>query len=464
MAARMPLDSDLWWHLRAGETSLEQAKPLVTDVFSYTHQGEQWVNHSWLAQVFFDVVNKGAGFLGIALLVALAACSSLLFVYLQFEGTAPFLKAALLILGAIVSSFVWSARPQVLSLVLFSLLGWVLYRFRERNFHDLWVLPLIFILWSNLHGGYSLGFILIGLYIAGELFEYILPGEPGERMPWEKILTLVGWSVIAGFAVLINPNGLNMWKIPFQTVGVGVLQQLIDEWASPDFHDIGQQSALWLMFLTIFAFCFSKRRVSGRDFTLFLGFTALALLARRNFGPFALAVVPICFRHLKDVALRIRTTISFDAHFGEKKWQKVINLSLVGILGIVAVGKIYAVTYPSLIDAYIRIEYPKGAVQWIQENQPEGQILSEYNWGGFLIYYLPQYPVFVDGRTDLYGDQGIGEWIDLLQANPGWQEDLKKWNIHTVLIQKARPLVDKLLESGWHKNFEDDLSVVLMAP
>ena len=63
MAARTPLDSDLWWHLRAGEETLRTGHPVLVDPFSYTRQGSAWINHSWLSQVILALLYRAGGFL-----------------------------------------------------------------------------------------------------------------------------------------------------------------------------------------------------------------------------------------------------------------------------------------------------------------------------------------------------------------------------------------------------------------
>jgi hypothetical protein len=70
------------------------------------------------------------------------------------------------------------------------------------------------------------------------------------------------------------------------------------------------------------------------------------------------------------------------------------------------------------------------AVDFLKENHPEGRLFNSYNWGGYLLWALPEYPVFVDGRTDLYNDEIIGQWSQVVRAEEGWQEVLARWDVH----------------------------------
>ena len=98
MAARTPLDSDLWWHLRAGEETLRLGQPLLSDTLSYTRAGVDWINHSWLTQVGMALLFRWAGFLGLGLAVAGLAAFSLGWVYRQMSGP-PLWRAFLVILA-----------------------------------------------------------------------------------------------------------------------------------------------------------------------------------------------------------------------------------------------------------------------------------------------------------------------------------------------------------------------------
>ena len=170
MAARTPLDGDMWWHLRAGQEAILQKAPLLEDTFSFTRTGQPWINHSWLAQVGMISLFKWLGYYGLTIGVAVLAVGSLLFVLLQMEGSS-ILKAFLLIFAGVVSAPVWSPRPQTTSLLMLAAVSYVLFLFKRRGTNRLWALPLLMMIWSNLHGGYVLGFFLYGKCAGGRSFE-----------------------------------------------------------------------------------------------------------------------------------------------------------------------------------------------------------------------------------------------------------------------------------------------------
>ena len=217
---------------------------------------------------------------------------------------------------------------------------------------------------------------------------------------------------------------------------------------------------MWLLLGTFAVVGLSKRELDGTDLLTFCGLAYLALLARRNYGPFALAAVPILVRHLSCVLedwrgqnlgaffkreARLITSPPLPTglepeYSSPPLWQRILNLSIAALLGLVIMLKLVVVTHPALVGSYLEQQFPVQAVAWLAENQPAGRLLNEYNWGGYLQWSLPGSPVFVDGRTDLFGDKVIGDWMTLVGAGPGWQEQLTRYPIDLVLLEPSRPL------------------------
>ncbi len=449
-AARTPLDTDLWWHLRSGEATWTSARPLLSDLFSFTRLGQPWINHSWLAQVVLYLTFHLGGFPALGALVALLATASMALVYLQMDGPAA-LRAFLLVLAALVAAPVWSPRPQLFSLALFALLGYLLflYKWRQRD-HLWWAVPLM-VIWSNLHGGYPLGLMLIGLMLAGEALNHFLGHEGTEVLGWKQIRKLAVVMALSTLVVIINPNGVQMWRIPFQTIGVGALQNFIQEWASPNFHDLTQQTLLWLLFALFLALGLSRRAADGTDLLTVIWFGFMACVAVRNYGPFALAAAPVLSRHTWPAVQRLVGRLPFKLNDLPstplpRAVQKTINFTIVAGLGFLAMGKLYATTSPVVVAPLIRQDYPVGAVEWMQGHGLSGRVLNEYAWGGYLDWSARDLPVFVDGRTDLFGDEIIGEWLTVIQAGKGWQEILDRHQVDYILLQPDRLVVSRVGE------------------
>jgi hypothetical protein len=108
--------------------------------------------------------------------------------------------------------------------------------------------------------------------------------------------------------------------------------------------------------------------------------------------------------------------------------------------------------------------FPVAAVEFIQEYQPQGQMFNSYNYGGYLIWVLHDYPVFVDGRADLHQDEIILTWYRVINGGREWEEVFEEWGVGFVVIEPGVPLVDVLTSDGWHTVYQDDVAIVAIPP
>jgi hypothetical protein len=144
---------------------------------------------------------------------------------------------------------------------------------------------------------------------------------------------------------------------------------------------------------------------------------------------------------------------------------RVVNVVL-AVLAFLAVGvKVSGPLSASVNEEAVRKQVPVDAVDYILENAPDGPLLNSYNWGGYVLWALyPEYLSFVDGRTDLFDDEILGEYLRAWKADPGWKEVLEEWSIQLVLLEPGAPLALALACDGWKELFADGQAVVLAKP
>jgi len=143
---------------------------------------------------------------------------------------------------------------------------------------------------------------------------------------------------------------------------------------------------------------------------------------------------------------------------------RVANVVLLLVLLVPAAARVAEVLPALANEERFAEDLPVGAVALLQESQPEGRLFNSYNWGGYLIWALPEYPVFVDGRTDLYGDEIILDWLAIVQARPGWEDQLEQWGADLVLIEPDWALARVMPYVGWAPLYEDEHSVLYRRP
>lgn len=245
---------------------------------------------------------------------------------------------------------------------------------------------------------------------------------------------------------------------------------LVQEWNSPDFHQFSLHPTLWMLFLLIVAMGLSSKKVSFFDLFKTLGFAYLAFYAQRNIALFAVIATPVTVRYLSSVWEDLKSApIGLWLDRMQKKSSdkpihrrltKAINYSVVGLLFVVVLLRAYTLSLPIMIYQ----AYPLEAVKWIKANQPQGQMFNSYNWGGYLIWKMEEYPVFIDGRTDLYGDEIVGQWWNIIRATGDGLEFLDQWDVNFVLLEPSWSIVDTLQNGNWSVVYKDDISIILERP
>lgn len=463
MAVRVPTGADTWWHLQAGRVTLERGQILQTDLFSHTRYGSHWVNHSWLSQVILYWLFDQFAYAGLGLWMGLVVTTAFAFVYLQMEGNV-FVRAFILVLAAATSAVIWTARPQLLSFLLTAVVAYLLYLFKWRGINRLWILPPLFVLWVNLHAGYALGFMVLVAFIGGEVFNHLIgfiaPADD-PVIDWRGIAWISGIAVLSALLLVMNPNTTRMWTYYLETVRIDVLQDVIQEWSSPDFHPLHTQPFIWLLLATLGAVGLSDRRIDGTDLALVTGFAYAALLAGRNVGPFALVAAPVLSRHVTAIGSNLWQNKRRPRRRATAA-QAAINWVLLTVIFGLAVVKIYQPLRPSFNRALQRESLPVGAAEWIERHEPEGNMFNHYNWGGYLIWELwPDYRVFVDGRTDLFGDDFLRQYLKAQVARPSYETTFEEYDVEFVLIPSASTLSSQLAcQRGWTQAYADEVATV----
>ncbi|HTP08239.1 MAG TPA: hypothetical protein VMP08_08320 [Anaerolineae bacterium] len=460
MATRAVVDTDLYWHLAAGRYIVETRTVPTVDPFSSTMLGKPWVDIYWLAQVAWYLIYQAAGLAGLSLLVAALVTLTLVFVWKQLDGPV-FLRALIVLLAAVVSGPVWTARPHLITYLLTAVVAYLLFLYKWKQIDRLWVVPLLFIVWVNMHGGYIAGFMLLGTFIVGEAIGNLFHVAGREIVSWWRLRKVLLISVISGLVLLINPHTINAILLPLKTVGLQTLQASIDEWASPNFHQLFQQPFIWMLLLTLVIIGWSGRRLDVTDAITLVVFAYISFLARRNIGLFALICAPILSRHA--VALWEKS------RWGQRQLspgKPIVNLLILILIGCAAILKILIPLSPVVQQQADRAALPIGAADWIAQHHPSGTMFNGYNLGGYLLWRLwPNYPIYVDGRTDLYDDAFLREYQSVISTTPGFEKVFDRQDVRFIVIEKSAPLAVWLAQSDrWQLAYADDQTVIYTRP
>ena len=446
----------MYWHLYTGQYIVETRTIPMSDPFSWTRQGVPWADVHWLSQVIMYVVYRLAGLAGLALGVGLLAVLAFAFVWKQLSG-GVFVRAAIVLLAATTASPNLTPRSQMATFVFVAVLGYVLFLYKWRQVDRLWWLPLIFVLWVNMHGGYIAGFMLLGAFIAGEAIGNLLHLSGDEIVSWRRLGKVLGITLVSGAVLLINPYTIAALQLPFKTVNIGVLQDFIQEWASPNFHQVSLQPMLWMLLLTLVTIGFSRRRLDLTDALTLTLFATITFLAQRNLGLFALICAPILSRHISVIIERSR--------WGQRPLSKglpILNVAVLGLIVVAVVGYTMVTLNPTVQTKAEVKALPVAAADWIVQHKPSGPLFNSYNWGGYLLWRLgAEYPVYVDGRTDVYDDAFLRNFLAITLVSPDYDRRLENTGAKIVLIESGSVLDNFLARHAqWRETYRDEMAVI----
>jgi hypothetical protein len=458
MATREISDPDFWWHLRTGKYILETGSIPHTDVFSFTSSGKEWVTHEWLSEILIYTLFRAGGFT--LLIIIFAGIITAAFAIVYFRSPArPFLAGFVVLGGALATMPTWGVRPQMLSLLLTSVFLFLLDRYQDYG--DIrFVIPLVplTILWVNLHSGFALGLVLVAVYIIGIEIE---PREPSTSQTNDhRLRNLIIIFILCLLTVMANPNGARMYSYPIETLTSPTMQRYIQEWFSPDFHQIEFQPFALLLIALIASALWARARMSATAILLAVIFGYASLRSARNIPIFALVAVPILTRQLAEGLrahgwLRVRASLA-----PPPRALGFLNAALLfALLGVVSL-RVYEIS-----ENQMRVEqakFPAKAASLILDQKPAPYLYNSYAWGGYLIWRLyPEYRVFIDGRADVYGDRFIEDFLRIYRAEPGWNDQLSKVDVRLVLVEPDSPLALALASSSsWDQVYADDHSAL----
>jgi hypothetical protein len=459
----LSVDADYWWHLAAGRWMISHLRVPFTDPFSFTHAGQSWYAHEWLAEVILALIDRAGGYAAALLVTAviIAAGYWLLWRTARCYGSNNAVATLLTVAAGISCVQFIAVRPQVWSFALLSLL------LHELAAHDtgrrgrLWHVPLLVALWININLLALTGIGALGLYAAHRVLQAVRPGAvEQERQRARQVLLVTG---ACALALCANPHGPELlWWSRLYLDQSQTFYHTVQEWQPLPFGGFN----LVLYALGGIAVCVSLvgmvRRRSLWPGLLALVFAVMAARAARSVPLFALAAVPACAWALAPRPARAGTPR-----------RTVRRLPFAAITGGVTLAVVLGTLYgrgPSQFSfqpnpALGKTPYPVQAAAWIRTHLSAPRILDEYGWGGFLIeQFAPRRVVYIDGREEMYGERFFDHYLAVLAAQPGWQSTLASAGVNAVLLQPDHPLVAALAGDPNWQRIAVDSNAALFVP
>ncbi|MEO8468303.1 MAG: hypothetical protein ABI573_01400 [Chloroflexota bacterium] len=481
------VDSDYGWHIANGRHLVDRQLFAGVDTYSWTARGAVWIAHEWLTEGVMAFLHDSLGPTANSLLAGVLGSAAILLTVarLRFRGFGVWIAIGGGILALLDAGTIVSVRPLVFEVFAVALLLWLIDRWRSgalRTGPFVAAVLLEFLVWANAHGSFVLGLGIIGAAWVSLVVE---------RHPRARSLGLVGLG--AGLATLANPFGVRLYAYVLSAV-TGSRLGLIAEWAPPDLA-----SSMWWAFVValVLAGIATSVRVSalpplaamigapgaiGRprrrmpdirlDDLLIAAVMAVAGVQHGyHAGLFGIAAAPL-------VAAGVVVLVGRGPRFSGRKIdpdgpgltptaRRRTNLGLLAIITFLTATLVWARVGPTNTDAAIRAEYPVGALPALDSLAAASAggfcLFNSYGWGGWLEMVRPEIPVFIDGRSEVYGDEQIERYVRISGVGAGWAEAFDVTGANAALISSTGELAGALRTSrGWTSLYEDDVSVLLV--
>jgi hypothetical protein len=458
-------DADTGYHIRAGEYIIDNLKIPHYDIFSFIKPPIPWTAHEWLSEAIYAFVHRISGLSGIVVghALVIATVFLLLFKFMRSSGISILVAALLVALAVSVSTIHWLARPHIFSF-LFTLIWYIIldtYQYKKKNY--LYILPPLMIVWVNLHGGFLAGFLLFGVYITGNLLKAIFKQEERHEARGRlRILLLV--TAFTLVASLLNPKGYDILLFPFRLTSNKFIMDHVTEFLSPNFHaDLRFEYMLLLM---IFVFGVSVFRLNPIEAMLVLLFTHMSLYSARYIPLYAIILCPIIGKRIDYLLAEIKDRRLVKRFLAiSERTGRTDSLTRWNIWSFaVAIMAVILLFTGNVQFSFDEKRLPVDAVKFMKKEKIPGRMFNNDEFGDYIIYAAwPDYKVFFDGRSDMYGEDRMKEYFKVIRLERGWDEVLNDYDINWFIYPAKSALSTFLLQRDeWKLIYADEVANIFV--
>jgi hypothetical protein len=451
------VDPDLWGHIRFGQDILRTGSIIQNDTYSYRTGGQAWINHEWLSEVIFASLYDRSGPAG---LIAFKILVSSLILGLSYahlrRGCLGPLPSVLLLVSISIPFRMGLAtiRPQVFTYLLFLTQLFLLESARGARQYRLWLLPVLFAVWVNLHGGVLAGIGVLGIWAmvraVGRL--QIQPGRI--RQGLVDVFPVGSLCVVCGLALLLNPYRAAL--VEFLIKKGTVARPDIAEWAPMGLLSLAGLLDLGLLALGILGVIFTARKREPASMLILCVTAVLPFFSQRHYPLFALALVFLAGEHIADVWNRWLRPVA-------PRFENSRSIGFVCLAGSILFFGLSARRLGCIrIDPHY-FPFPARAVALLERSSVRGNIAVPFSWGEYVIWHLgPGIKVSIDGRREtVYSDERYRQSLDFSWGTGAWDALLAEATTDIVLApngSRTGGLMSR--KDGWAPLYKDTFSVL----
>jgi hypothetical protein len=464
-------DGDTGWHIRTGDWIVQHGAVPKADFFSFTLPGSPWFAWEWGWDVLMATVHRLTGLAGVAFVnvFLLSLTAALLFRLIRRYSDNDILAFAFTIPAICGSIIHWLARPHLISWVFALLFAHLILAAEEGKRKMLLFAPALMLVWTNLHGGFFVGILLLLASAAGEAIDVALSDASRAIGSYRKAFDFLACALACSLITLANPYGWHLHEHVIAYLHDSTLLNNITEFQSISFHSAGSIFFECMLLIGAAAafWCFSRRRVG-------LGLTGLlwahaALFSGRNIplfmllsaAPAALMTEDFLNRTGRNPAFRRFATAAKETAAEFKLVERANRCYLLSGLAILVVAAGLAAGKGVFQSDFNPKNFPLPAITRVREAGFQHLFTSD-QWADYLLYrYYPSQRVFMDGRSDFYGNSLVKKYQHIMSAQFDCEDLLRRFSIDGVMVKTDAPLATLLKHCPqWKLIFDDGSTIV----
>ena len=442
---------DLTYSLRAGDEILRTGAIPRVDTWTFTAAGQPWFDQQWGGQVLLEAVYRIGGWTGLAILRAALVgviFGSLLVIGLR-RGLSPRSVALVTLAAFLVAAPALALRPQLLGMAFFAV-TLLLVDDRRRRPAWLWAIPLLVVVWANVHGSFFLAPLVLGL----AWLEDVAEGRAGGHR------TLVV-AIVSGLAACLTPHGPAVWAYAVGLSTNPEVTRRITEWQPTSIRD-GTGLLFFISLAAVVVLIARRGRVVPWPTLLWLGvFAAIGLYAQRGLAWWPLAAFVAVVGLLPQGSDRMEPQ--------EGPTLRRLNLVVASMLVLAAVALLPAwrpIDPGTGVPVGVLTDAPPGVTTALRETaRPGDHLFNPQPWGSWLEFAIPDVKVAIDSRIEFFPAAVWNDYERVVAGVDGWQERLETWEVSIVVVQAADDgFRERLIAAGWAETYQDNDGAVLRSP
>lgn len=447
-------DGDAGWHIRVGEMILDTGAVPHTDPFSFSKPGQPWYAWEWLSDVGMGLLHRAGGLKAVVWFAGglIALFAGVLLRYMMWKGVNALVALGLTLVAVGACSIHFLARPHLITLLFIPALAWLIDADRERPSWKLWLAVPVMALWTNLHGGFLAGIVLVGGATAGSLFE--------RRWLQAKRYGLL--TALCGLSTLANPYGFHLHQHVFAYLGSDWIRNAVQEFQSPSFRGESALQFEMLLFLGLITAGGLIARGKFVETIWIAGLAHMALGSQRHITIFASVATPLAAVQITEwwnAFAKGQSRKSVPGILDQMSRDLAPNFRRNSVWAAVFFAALLLFDAPIMRwpADFTSLMFPLETLQKYRTRMLTSRVLTTDQWGDYLLYHgYPEQRVFVDGRSDFYGPQTGGDYVNLLNGLHNWEGLLDKYRFDFIVAPAEWPLNSLLKRSSRWKLLEDN--------